>query len=140
MKAEWTVAEGDATSTDWGEVIKKADWTGKVQGVAAEAFLGQPMSQPPAEIKLKQEMMRCRDILVGFYKNLARQVDAGTPVVVAVPAWLRPDGHYERLKLLDEVEKLGYNVVKFRNLGQEDLLYCRDGQIVAREIIVLRKK
>ena len=73
-------------------------------------------------------------------KNLAEQIETGTPVTIAVPAWLRPDGHYERLNLLDEIDNLRYNVVRFKNLGQKDLLYYRNGQVVAREIIVLRKK
>ena len=63
-----------------------------------------------------------------------------TPVTIAVPAWLGPDGRYERLNILDEIENLRYNVVRFKNLRQKDLLYHRDGQVVAREIIVLRKK
>ena len=61
-------------------------------------------------------------------------------MVLAVPAWKRLNGGYSRLGVLDDAEKLGYNVVKYKNLGQEDLLYYREGQIVAREIIVLRKK
>ncbi|MBR5389527.1 hypothetical protein IK146_03140 [Candidatus Saccharibacteria bacterium] len=122
---------GDAMNYSWGE---------EINAVAAEAFLGQPMSQPPADTKLKQEKMRCKDILIGFLKNLYSQIDSGTPVVVAVPAWLRPSGEYSRLNLLDEAENLGYNVKKFINLGQKDLLYFREGQVVAREIIVLRKK
>lgn len=125
------LAVGDAEDFDWGQ---------PVDAVACEAFLGQPMSQPPAEIKLKQEKERCRTIILGFLKNLGGQVKKDTPVVVAVPAWLRPSGQYSRLNILDEVEKLGYNVVKYHSLSQEDLLYFRDGQIVAREIIVLRKK
>ncbi len=77
---------------------------------------------------------------MGFLRNLAGQIRAETPVVIAVPAWLRPDGHYERLNLLDEIKNLRYNVVSFKNLEQKDLLYHREGQVVAREIIVLRKK
>ncbi len=127
----FAVEEGDAVSHTW---------QGTISAVAAEAFLGQPMSAPPADIKLRQEKARCREILLGFFKNLAPQIAENTPVVIAVPAWLRPAGHYETLNLLDEVEKLGYNVMKFRNLGQADLLYFREGQIVAREIIVLRKR
>ena len=115
-------------------------WEQPVDAVACEAFLGQPMSQPPVEIKLKQEKERCRTIILGFLKNLSSQIKKDTPVVIAVPAWLRPSGQYSRLNILDEVEKLGYNVLKYHNLSQADLLYFRDGQIVAREIIVLRKK
>lgn len=126
----YELEEGDATSYEWS----------KIDAVAAEAFLGSPMSQPPAEIKLKQEKLRCKEIILGFLKNLAAQTRESTPVVVAVPAWLRPGGTYSRLNLLDEVEKLGYNVKKFKNLSEQDLLYYREGQIVARDIIVLRKK
>ena len=57
-----------------------------------------------------------------------------------MPAWRRPNGAYERLNLLDEIEQLGYNVRSFKNLAQSDLLYHREQQVVAREIIVLRKK
>ncbi len=129
--AEVDVIQGDATSFQWQPPIN---------AVACEGYLGQPMSLPPAEIKLKQEKQECRNIVLGFLKNLAEQIEPGTPVVVAAPAWLRPNGEYERLNLLDEIKNLGYNVKSFRNLGQKDLLYHREQQIVAREIIVLRKK
>lgn len=126
------LTQGDATTFSWEPPIN---------AVACETFLGQPMSLPPAEIKLKAEKQRCREIIRGFLRNLAEQIDSGTPVVIAVPAWLRPDGHYESLKLLDDIEELRYNVESFKNnLEQNSLLYFRQGQVVAREIIVLRKK
>lgn len=129
--ADFEITQGDATSFQWEPPIN---------AVACEIYLGQPMSLPPAEIKLKQEKQECTGIIRGFLKNLAEQIKPGTPVAIAVPAWLRPDGHYERLNLLDEIKNLGYNVRSFKNLGQSDLLYHRDKQVVAREIIVLRKK
>ena len=98
------------------------------------------MSQPPVDIKLKTIIAEVRPLYVNVLKNLAKQLRSGAPIVMALPAWLRPDGSYQRLNILDEVDKLGYNVIKYNNLSQEDLLYFRDGQIVAREIIVLRKK
>lgn len=114
-------------------------WSQPIDAVACETYLGPPMSAPPAEIKLSEAKQECGNIIRGFLKNLAEQLKPGTPVVIAVPAWLRPDGHYERLNLLDEIGELRYNVKSFKNLGQNDLLYQRDGQVVAREIIVLRK-
>ncbi len=125
------IEQGDATTHAWKNPIN---------AVACETYLGQPMSLPPVEIKLKQEKQECGGIIMRFLKNLERQVQSGTPVVIAVPAWLRPNGTYERLNLLDEIENLSYNVKSFRNLGQQDLLYHRDKQVVAREIIILRKK
>jgi len=125
------LSHGDATSFQWTQPIDL---------VACETYLGQPMSLPPVDIKLKQEKQECRSIVLGFLKNLVPQIKIDTPVVIAVPAWLRNNGEYERLNLLDEIQNLGYNVRSFRNLGQRDLLYHREGQVVAREIIVLRKK
>lgn len=125
------ITQGDATNHTW---------TQPINAVACEVYLGQPMSNPPAEIKLKQEKQQCGSIILGFLKNLSKQIAAETPVTIAVPAWLRLDGTYERLNLLDEIGELGYNVISFKNLEQNDLLYHRAGQIVAREIIVLRKK
>ena len=128
---DFVITQGDATSFQWEAPI---------DAVACEGYLGRPMSLPPAEVKLKQEKQECRTIILGFLSNLSGQIAAGTPVVMAVPAWLRPNGTYERLNLLDEIQELGYNVKSFRNLGADDLLYHRERQVVAREIIVLRKK
>lgn len=115
-------------------------WQMPVGAVACETYLGPPMSQAPVDIKLKQAKQECKGIIIGFLKNLAKQIDPDVPVVIAVPAWLRDNGRYERLNILDEIDDLRYNVVRFKNLRQKDLLYYRDGQVVAREIIVLRKK
>lgn len=124
----YSLSQGDATSFKWEQPI---------DAVACEGFLGQPMSQPPVEIKLKSEKQRCGAIVLGFLKNLSEQIKSGTPVVIAVPAWLRPNGKYSRLEILDEIEKLGYNLL---NQSREGLLYYREDQVVARDIIILRKK
>ena len=137
---EFETETGDATEMDWLGSASLKKLGGKIDGVVAEVFLGSPMSKVPADIKLKEEKERCRGILTGFLKNLARQIEQGTGVVLAVPAWRRENGEYERLGILDGVEEMGYNLEKFRNSRQEDLLYYREGQIVAREIIALRKK
>ncbi|MBQ6355394.1 hypothetical protein IJJ18_03235 [Candidatus Saccharibacteria bacterium] len=124
----FSVSTGDATDFQWA---------GPIDAVACETYLGPPMSQTPVEIKLKEAKQECGGILLGFLKNLAPQIKSGTPVVLAVPAWLRPDDSYSRLNLVDKIVELGYNVNK--DFGS-DLLYARAGQIVAREILILRKK
>lgn len=152
--AKYDVEVGDATNFQWKQPI---------DAVAAEVYLGPPMSEAPAEIKLKDAKQECGEILRGFLKNLSGQIKANTPVVLAIPAWLRPNGAYERLaidptefgfrmivhdgadygmanfgrKSLDEKRKMGYN--GSNKLGGSRLLYARSDQVVAREIIVLRK-
>ena len=118
---------GDATSHQWSEPIN---------AVACEGYLGQPMSQIPSEMKLKEQQQECGSIVLGFLKNLSTQIESGTPVVIAAPAWLRTNGTYSRLKILDEIKDMGYNVSK---TSYDGLIYHRDNQIVARDIIILRK-
>lgn len=129
-------AEGKPFETSVGDATQFC-WQGAIDAVACECYLGAPMSLPPAEIKLKEQKQECSSIILGFLKNLSSQITSGTPVTIAVPAWLRPDGHYYRMNLVDEIEDMGYNV---KNKSREGLLYYREGQVVARDIIILRKK
>ena len=122
------ISQGDATSFQWVHPI---------DAVACEGYLGKPFLKIPTEMELKEQKQECGAIILGFLKNLAGQIKKDTPVVIAVPAWLRPDKSYERLEIVDEIEKLGYNV---NNKTREGLLYHRDSQIVARDILILRKK
>ena len=125
------ISVGDATNFTW---------EGEIDAVAFEGYLGVPMSKPPVDIKFKTEKAKCREIAMGFLKNITPQIKSGTPVVMALPAWLRENGKYAGLNILDEIQELGYNFEKFQDLSQSDLLYYREGQIVAREIIVIRKR
>lgn len=125
------LAAGDATNYQW---------EGQIDAVAFEGYLGAPMSKPPVDIKFKSEKAHCREIILGFLKNITPLLRSGTPVVMAVPAWLRETGKYAGLNILDEIQEMGYNFEKFQDLSQSDLLYFREGQIVAREIIVIRKR
>jgi len=125
------ISVGDATSFTW---------EGEIDAVAFEGYLGAPMSKPPVDIKFKTEKAKCREIAIGFLKNITPQIKSGTPVVMALPAWLRENGKYAGLNILDEIQEMGYNFEKFQDLSQSDLLYYREGQIVAREIIVIRER
>ena len=125
------MAVGDATNFQW---------EGQINAVAFEGYLGSPLSKIPVDIKFKTEKARCREIILNFLKNITPQISKQTPIVMAVPAWLRENGKYAGLNILDEIQEMGYNFGKFRDLNQSDLLYHREGQIVAREIIVIRKR
>ena len=120
--------QGDATSFQWQQPI---------DAVACEGYLGKPFSKIPTEMELKEQKQECQAIILGFLKNLVEQIKENTPVVMAIPAWLRPDATYERLEILDLIGELGYNV---SNKSLDGLIYHRDNQIVARDIIILRKK
>ena len=135
----WLISShGDATSSfdiSVGDATNHI-WTPPIDAVACEGYLGTPMSQIPTDIVLKREKQACEEIILSFLKNLAPQISKGTPVVIAVPAWLRENHTYSRLLILDLLENMGYNV---SNTSREGLLYHRDDQIVARDIIIMRK-
>ncbi len=122
---------GDATTHEW----KPAP-----DFVASEIYLGHPMSTPPAEIKFRAEKESAEALLTSFLKNLSGQIKSGTSIALAIPAWLRKDDEYKGLDIIDRLDNLGYNLTKYRYATYDDLLYYREGQIVARQIIVLRKK
>ncbi len=125
---EFKLSVGNATSFKWQQPIN---------AVACEGYLGKPFSKIPTEIELKEQKQECKTIILGFLKNIKDQVETKTPMTIAVPAWLREDDSYSRLNIIDEIENMGYNV---NNKSREGLLYYRKGQIVARDILILRKK
>ena len=131
IAAEPQLEAGDATTHTW----KPAP-----DFVASEIYLGHPMSQPPVEIKFRTEKENAEALLTAFLKNIGAQIAPGTTLALAIPSWLRPNGHYSGLDIIDRLDNLGYNLVKYRFASFDDLLYYREGQIVARQIIVLRKK
>ena len=128
-ETNWSLTANDATT---------ATWQAPINAVASEIYLGPPLDHIPTEVELQPIKQEISSLLLKFLKNLTPQIASGTPVTLAIPAWLRPDGDYETLNLLDEIAKLGYNVKKY--VSDSDLLYHRAGQVVARQIITLRKK
>ena len=123
---------GDATSHHWQPLPNF---------IASEIFLGRPLSRTPSKTQLLELQHEARELLSGFLRNLANQLPASTTIALAIPAWKRPNGSYLGIpNLLDESEKLGYNAKKYRYASHDELLYHRENQVVARQIIVLRKK
>jgi tRNA G10 N-methylase Trm11 len=123
---------GDATDHSWN--------LAKVNCIASEIYLGHPLSQAPSGIKLKEYQQSTKALLTSFLKNIGAQIASGTTLCLATPAWLRPNGHYEGVNILDEIEKLGYNTLQYKHAASKDLLYYREGQIVARKLLILRKQ
>lgn len=123
---------GDATKHSWQSA--------QVNCVASEIYLGHPLSAPPGSLKLKEFQQSTKELLLGFLKNISSQIESGATLCLATPAWLRPNGDYEGVNILDEIEKLGYNRLQYKHATTQDLLYHRDGQIVARQLLILRKQ
>ena len=111
-----------------------------IDAVACESYLGQPFSAPPSPSKLEQVRGNCDHIISAFLKNIAAQIAPGTPLCVAVPAWKNGNGGFTHLPLISQLDRLGYERREFKNIKNEDFLYYREDQVVARELLVLIRK
>ncbi|HJP81859.1 MAG TPA: methyltransferase domain-containing protein, partial [Candidatus Saccharimonadales bacterium] len=125
-----TLHQGDATTTAWEP---------PVDAIVCESYLGQPFSAPPSPSKLEQVRGNCNHIISEFLTNIGSQIEKGTPLCVAVPAWRDGNGDFHHLPLIKQLEKLGYTQVALKNVKNEELLYFREDQIVARELLILVK-
>ena len=131
-------------SLDSKVVIEQGDamthaWVGSLDAIATETYLGQPFSAPPSPAKLTEVRGNCNHIISEFLKNIAPQLDDGTPLCVAVPAWRDTMGNFTHLPLVKNLGKLGYKQIELQHVTAEQLLYYREDQVVAREILLLKR-
>ena len=117
----------------------KASWKPPIDAVVCESYLGQPFSAPPAPDKLRSVVNTCDKIITAFFTNLAPQIESGTPLCVAVPSWRDSRGDFTHLPLIKKLRSLGYEQVELKTARSHDLLYYREDQVVARELLILRK-
>lgn len=122
--------QGDAMDTKWNPPI---------DAVTCESYLGQPFSAPPSPSKLDQVRRNCNHIITTFLDNIAPQLASGTPLCIAIPAWRASDGRFTHLPLVEQLDKYGFKPYSFQHIGQKDLLYYREDQVVARELLVIVK-
>lgn len=121
---------GDAASYDWRQPVDL---------IASETYLGQPFSSLPSPEKLQQVSGTCNVIIEKFLTNIGRQIKTGTRLCLAVPAWQIEAGTFQHLPLIDRLDDLGYNRIRFEHVRDDQLIYYREGQIVARELLVLKR-
>lgn len=130
IKINKILKSGDATKIQWPETINT---------VVSEVYLGQPFSTPPSQPKLADVVDNCNYIISEFLKNLQPQIDSKTPVCIAVPAWRDQQGNFTHLPLIETIARLGYRPYEFHHVSKNNMIYFRENQIVAREILVLNK-
>jgi|AntRauTorckE6833_2_1112554.scaffolds.fasta_scaffold02623_10 tRNA G10 N-methylase Trm11 len=137
--------EASKDDPDWRYfTLEEADalihtWEPTPDFIACETYLGRPFSSAPKPSVLQDVMKDVDHIHQKFLKNVASQTTPGFRMCLAVPAW-NIYGTFRHLKVLDSLEKLGYNRVSFAHARDEALIYHREGQIVGRELVTLIRK
>ncbi len=130
-KADGSVGDislGNATSHTW-------PYAQTLNAVICETYLGQPFSATPSPQKLQQVRNNCNHIISQLLQNIKSQINPNTSLCIAVPAWrdLRT-ANITRLPLTQDLDKLGYILY-----NQKPLLYFREDQVVARDILILSR-
>ncbi len=128
VEGQVVIEQADATSAHWP----------RFSVVASEVYLGRPLASSPPPDKLKEIVSDVNTITKKFLTNLAPQLKTSQKVVLAVPAWNTRHG-YAHLPLLDNLTPMGYNRRSFVHAKNDELIYFREGQIVARELLILEK-
>jgi tRNA G10 N-methylase Trm11 len=122
---------GDATIHQWQHAFS---------AVASETYLGRPLSSWPERDKLQEIVGTCNVLIEKFLRNLAAQTPPGIRICLAVPAWRNPNGTMHHLPLLDHLGEIGYNRLRFEHARENELVYFRPEQLVARELLVITRK
>ena len=120
---------GDATSYKWPS---------KPNLVVSEVYLGPPLTQKPSLNMIHEYRNDCQTIFKKFLSNIAEQLASGTILCLAIPTWQFKD-IFIGLTIVDQLNDLGYNQIKFESTNYRPLIYHRQGQFVARQLLVLKK-
>ncbi len=137
LKHNWQAAQGNV-SIEVGDA-QKHQWKQPIDLVAAETYLGEPISQMPDPSKLTRLVDGTDSLHYKMLANLHKQLPRGTRLCLAVPAWRTKIG-FKHLPTLDQLGKLGYTRMVFEHAKNDDLIYAREDQMVARELVVLVTK
>lgn len=124
------IYQGDAMSTRWQQPITT---------VVSETYLGQPFSAPPKPEKLTQVRGNCNHIITAFLNNIHPLLKKDTVLCLAIPAWRSANGTFTHLPVINDITQLGYERITLTNVTNNDLLYYRETQVVARELLLLKK-
>lgn len=128
VESQVVIETADATNYHWP----------RFSAVASELYLGRPLGTLPQPVKLKEIINDANTIIKKFLQNLAPQLKNGQKVVLAAPAW-RVRNNFEHLPLIDHLTDMGYNRRSFVHIKNDELIYFRENQIVARELLILEK-
>lgn len=139
----WLASQFQTTASSFQSRIDLADatsasWQPPISLVASETYLGTPLKTLPAPVELDKIMNSCDTLHRAFLQNLAPQIASGTPLCLAVPAW-RVGKSFLHLPFIDDLAAIGYNRIDFKHVRHSELLYHRESQLVARELLVLTR-
>lgn len=102
----------------------------RVDVIVTETFLGEPKFKPLSDAEFRQTIQQLFSIFKPSFSVLKERLKPDGTCVIAVPAFQTFSG-IRRINIDQFLEEIGFKIVN-------SFLYHRPGQIVVREIFVLR--
>jgi tRNA G10 N-methylase Trm11 len=140
----WLKEKGTRTQIEFSFYLEAADatehiWRKPIDIVACEGYLGHPFANEPSKEALKETIQTSNVIMKKFLQNISAQLEPGTRLCIAAPAWHVKD-QVHHLPVLETIQTFGFEQILFQTAESTDLIYRRDDQVVGRELVVLTKK
>lgn len=118
----------------------KHQWQQPLGIVATETYLGRPFTEVPDREIFEKTVSEVNLILKKFLRNIHGQLEPDVRLCLAVPAWQMSPDKFRHLPLVDQIDDLGYNRIRLEHVRDDQLVYYREDQIVARELLILKRK
>lgn len=107
--------------------------------IVTEGYLGLPLGTSPLPDRLKSLQTELKQLYREFLTNMSKQLASGSELAVCLPVWRLKSGT-ATIELIDDLEKLGYTLKRFKHTNPLALTYRRPDQIVGRQILLLTRK
>jgi tRNA G10 N-methylase Trm11 len=115
------------------------EWLSDIDSIVSETYLGKPLKKLPAEHMLNLIVDEIDELIEKFLLNLSQQLKSGSSLCLAVPAWRKADRGFIKLPIIAKITDMGYTYLDLKHVSRDDLIYFREDQIVARQLLILRK-
>jgi tRNA G10 N-methylase Trm11 len=121
-----------------------------IDAIVTESTLGPVYKKVPSKEEIKHNYNRLAKIYMGFFQIAKSVLRKKGRLVVTIPAYKMKDGKFVTAPFIDRLEKIGYSVVSPLNkefmaedikiTDRNSIIYYRQNQIVAREVMVFENK
>ncbi len=110
--------------------------------VVSEGYLGPPLTKAPSPDELGKLKAELGTLFTGCLSSWSKQ--NVSRVCLAIPSWRvnwsSSFGPLQAPALIDHLDTVGYNLVRFKHADSRKLIYARKDQLVGRQLLVLEKK
>jgi len=119
------------------EITKKDILPESVDAIVSETYLGEPVSRLPSEKIVEKVLSDISNLHELWLKKATQLLSKNARIAICLPAYRKGFNKYIRIKdFSKKVEKYGLKQIKFGNASS--LIYDREDQVVAREIVILQ--